>query len=125
MGTAPDNDGCECSTPMCCGASCKTVHSNGVGQNFFDCNGQGSHNQAQAQAACTAYTGNASASSPSNVCCGFGVPICFGQTADSVCGSANGTCCCWQYSGPNAGRVQSEGSNCKPSCGSGSDPARN
>jgi hypothetical protein len=124
-GKAPDTDGCECATPGCCNGGCQTVHNDGVGQNFFDCNGQGSHNQAQAQAACTAYTGNASACSPSNVCCGQEIFVCLGQTANSVCGSANGKCYCWQYSGPNPGRVESEGSSCKASCGSGSDPSWN
>ena len=33
----PD-DGCECATPGCCtGGACQTVHSNGLGQNYFDC----------------------------------------------------------------------------------------
>ena len=125
-GSAPNTDGCECSTPACCGSGCQTTHSDGVGQNFFDCNGANSHNQNQAQAACAAFTGSASACSPSNVCCGTDLFICLGTVADSVCGTAGGKCYCWQYSGGNAGRVQSEStSSCKASCGSSSDPSWN
>ena len=36
--TAPDTDGCECTTPACCGTSCETRHSDGVGQSYYDCN---------------------------------------------------------------------------------------
>jgi hypothetical protein len=31
------NNGCECSTPSCCGATCQTTHSNGLGQLYYDC----------------------------------------------------------------------------------------
>ena len=129
-GNAPDTDGCECATPVCCGTGCGTTHSNGVGQSFYDCNAQGSHNQAQAQAACTAYTGNAGACTPSTVSCCSGLKIgnlCLGTTTtgSSVCGSTGGNCNCWQYSGPNAGKVESEGSSCNASCGGNGDPSWN
>lgn len=123
-GTAPNTDGCECASPGCCSGNCQTTHTNGVGQNFFDCNNQGSHNQSQAQEACAAYTGNASACSPSSTCCGAQIVVCLGQTASSVCGTLNGKCYCWQYSGPQSGRVESPGS-CSASCGSSSDPSWN
>ncbi len=124
-GTAPDTDGCECTTPACCGTGCQTTHSNGVAQSFYDCNAQKSYNQAQAQAACTAYTGNASACTPSTTCCGITLGVCLGTTAKSVCGSAGGKCYCWQYSGPNPGKVESEGSSCSASCGGNGDPSWN
>jgi hypothetical protein len=125
--SAPDTDGCECATPACCGTSCQTTHSDGVGQSFYDCNRTMTYNQAQAQVACAAYTGSAEACSPSTTCCN-GLQIgsfCTGVTAQSVCGSAAGKCYCWQYEGPNSGRVESEGSSCKASCGGGSDPSWN
>ena len=33
--TAPNLDGCECPTPMCCGTACQPVHLNGLGQSYF------------------------------------------------------------------------------------------
>jgi hypothetical protein len=110
---------------MCCGTGCETTHSDGVGQNFYDCNQQGSHTQGQAQAACAAFTGNASACSPSSTCCGLFVGICLGTTASSECGSVGGKCYCWQYAGQNIGTVQTVSGNCSASCGSGSDPSWN
>lgn len=126
-GSAPDTDGCECSTPACCGTGCQTTHSDGVGQSFYDCNAPKSYNQSQAQSACTAYTGSAAACTPSTTCCN-GLQIgnlCLGMTAHSVCGSTGGKCYCWQYQGPNSGKVESEGSGCSASCGGGSDPSWN
>ncbi len=82
-------------------------------KDFYDCNGhEASRNMARsAQAACAAYTGNASACTPSSTCCG--IPIgngCLGTTATSECGTAGGKCYCWQYAGPQQGKVKSEGS---------------
>ncbi len=127
---APDTDGCECATPTCCGTGCANTHSDGVGQSFFDCNAPGSYNQAQAQSACTAYTGNAGACTPSTVSCCNGLMLgnlCLGSstTDHSVCGSAGGKCYCWQYSGTNSGKVESEGSSCSASCGGNGDPSWN
>jgi hypothetical protein len=125
-GNAPDTDGCECATPACCGGSCQTTHADGVGQSFYDCNASGTYNQSQAQAACTAFTGSASACSPSTVCCGGNIVVlCLGTTSKSVCGSSGGKCYCWQYDGTNPGRVEAEGSGCKASCGSNTDPQWN
>ena len=124
-GSAPDTDGCECTTPACCGTGCQSTHTDGVGQKFYDCNQLGSYNQSQAQAACTAYTGSASACTPSTVCCGVNLGICLGTTAHSVCGSAGVGCYCWQYQGPNPGTVESESSGCSASCGSSGDPSWN
>jgi hypothetical protein len=123
---APDTDGCECATPGCCsGGKCQQTHGNGVGQNFYDCNSTGTHNQTQANEACAAFTGNASACSSSSICCGALCPF-LGTTSNSVCGASNGTCHCWQYGGSNPGKVESpSASSCKATCGSGSDPTWN
>jgi hypothetical protein len=60
------------------------------------------------------------------MCCGLGNPMfCIGMTANSVCGSANGKCYCWQYQGPNRGKVESESSGCSASCGGNGDPSWN
>jgi hypothetical protein len=42
-----------------------------------------------------------------------------------VCGTLNGTCYCWQYSGPNAGKVQTVTGTCTASCGSSGNPSWN
>src|SRR5262249_32831140 len=46
-------NGCECAGSMCCpGNTCETVHSNGSGQNFYDCAPLGTIDQTQAMEAC-------------------------------------------------------------------------
>jgi hypothetical protein len=97
-----------------------------VGQNFYDCNAQKTYTQAEAQAACTAYTGNASACTPSSTCCGLSLGnVCLGSTAHSVCGSTGGKCNCWQWQGQNAGKVEAVGSGCTAACGGNGDPSWN
>jgi hypothetical protein len=122
--TAPDTDGCECATPGCCSSgACQTIHSNGTGQNFYDCNAPATHTAAAAAAACGAFGGGSSCKT-SSVCCGglSALGLCLGTTDSSVCGSAGGTCHCWQYSGTNPGTVQN---GCSAACGAASDPTWN
>jgi hypothetical protein len=98
---SPDLDGCECATPACCGSSCQTVHSDGVGQSFYDCNGANTVSSASAMEACTAYAGDSRK-------CSTGWD-CSGNPAKFVCFSTdNGADCsdyCWGYSGSSAGQV--------------------
>ena len=129
-GTPPDSDGCECATspanPACCNGACQTVHSNGVGQSFFDCNPPKTFTAAQAQEACERYAGVGACSS-SQVCCAIGLGgLCLlGSTATSVCGAAQGQCRCWQWGGPAPGTVQTVSGKCTAACGATSDPAWN
>lgn len=111
---APDLDGCECATPSCCGTSCATTHSNGVGQSYYDCVSQGTFNSTQATEACSAYTTSACGTAS---CAGAGSNL-------VVCGTANGVCVCWDYSGTNSGHVHASlNSTCY--CPSSSDPSWN
>jgi hypothetical protein len=64
------------------------VHSNGVGQKFYDCNPLGTYNEAQARAACAAYTKDAA------LCVAFG---CSSNQGSVVCSDASVTCYCWKY----------------------------
>ena len=114
--TAPNLNGCECATNGCCGSSCQTTHSNGLGQNFYDCVAQGTHDQTQATKACTAYTSNM------NVCLMYS---CMGGGQNKVvCGPLNGKCACWNFSGSNVGRAHlSQDATCV--CPAGNDPAWN
>jgi hypothetical protein len=110
--TAPDLDGCECKTPACCGSSCQTTHSNGVGQSYYDCNPQGTMSVSQAVLACTAYA--ATQGHPSTYChSGY---TCAGLSGLSfVCyntGGAGTMNCntapyCWGYSGTASSWVMS------------------
>ena len=94
---APDTDGCECATPTCCGSSCATTHSNGLNQSYYDCTALGTYNSTQAMEACAAYTGSQS------LCSTLG---CTGGGQNMVaCGTANGICACWNYSGTNKTHV--------------------
>jgi hypothetical protein len=124
--TAPDTDGCECATPGCCGAGCQTTHTNGVGDSFYDCNPSGTHTMAEATAACAAYTGSNSQCSGSSLCCALNlVGLCVGTTSESICGSVQGNCFCWQYSGNAPGTVQAVSGKCTAACGATTDPAWN
>jgi hypothetical protein len=107
---APDTNGCECATPGCCNSQCQTVHTNGVGQSFYDCNPVQTHTLTSAIEACLAYAqtvgGNA------NDCVGgWGCPP--GSTSVvAVCYAAQGGTVncdnyCWTYVGPTSGDVQS------------------
>jgi hypothetical protein len=120
--TAPDTDGCECPTPGCCGTGCQTAHSNGVGQSYYDCNTLGAYNQTQALGACTAFTRSSGqcTASTSGLCLNLS-----GLMAQAVCSSGAASCYCWQYNGPNPGRVQAVGGNCGAVCGSNTDPSWN
>ncbi len=125
---SPDTDGCECSTPACCGTGCQTTHGNGVGQNYYDCTATKTFNQSQATEACNSYmsaNGGGSCSQSTTCCNGIDIVVCLGTTTSSVCGSAGGTCYCWQYQGPNPGHVEKVSGSCKVACGSSSDPTWN
>jgi len=110
--TPPDTNGCECATPSCCGSTCESTHSDGLGQVFLDCVPPYTYNLTQATEACTAYGGGASCA-PS-ACNG-------GGSNRVVCGTnSTGLCACWNYSGSFVGTVfQDFTSTCKcPGAGS-------
>jgi hypothetical protein len=115
---------CECATPACCTGACQTSHANGLGQSFYDCASQGTHNQTQAQEACASLIGDGGVCSQTSTCCG----LCFGggNQIQAVCGSASGQCYCWSYSGQGSGTVQTgNGSGCKAACPGRNDPSWN
>jgi hypothetical protein len=100
----PDTDGCECTTPACCGTSCQTTHDNGVGQSYYDCSPQGTYNSGTAMEACQAYATGMNAN-PANCSAGWN---CTGVDTQSVCYTTNGGNSgtdCWNYAGTNTGRV--------------------
>jgi hypothetical protein len=110
--TAPDLDGCECATPGCCSGSCQTVHTNGVGEPFYDCFADGTYTEVTAIDACSAYA-TSIGGSPSGCSGGW---TCSGNPTQYVCygiGHNFGTCAnyCWLYTGtapdggPGAGQV--------------------
>jgi hypothetical protein len=106
VATAPDTDGCECDTATtaaqgtvngCCGTGCQTKHSNGLMQNFFDCQPLGTIDQPQATEACTVFTGDVTK------CHAF---ACTGPGSNQVvCSDTAATCACWGFAGTNAGHV--------------------
>jgi hypothetical protein len=118
--TAPDTNGCECATPGCCNSQCQTVHSNGVGQSFYDCNPVGTHTLASAVEACLAYAKTVNGNANANDCVGgWGCPA--GSTSTvAVCYSAQGgmvncTNYCWTYMGNTTGDVQGCNAPCNQS----------
>jgi hypothetical protein len=100
--TAPDPNGCECDGTACCGSSCQTAHSNGVGQTFYDCNPLDTYNQTTATAACAAFTGSAAS------CTAY---ACTGNAGSVVC-SPGGACTCWKYDPGNSGVTGKVSTSC-------------
>lgn len=97
---APDTDGCECATPACCGNSCQTIHDNGVGQAYYDCNPLGVYGAMAAMAACTAFAnGDPSKCSDKWYCDVAERQVCY------VAGPNTCQTYCWTYSGASAGTV--------------------
>jgi hypothetical protein len=128
-GTPPDVDGCECQTsssaPGCCSGKCQTVHSNGVGQSFYDCSDH-TITPMLAKEACEAFAGPNQCASSSTCCLLGALGACVGSMATSMCGSVGGKCLCWQYAGNAPGTVQSVGNGkCTAACGSTSDTSWN
>jgi hypothetical protein len=101
-GAAPDTDGCECATPLCCAGSCATTHDNGVGGSYYDCVSPAMYSLPQAMEACASYTGGTGPCTPKT---------CSGEHA--VCGPdvLLQNCACWGYDGTIAGHVY-EWSSC-------------
>jgi hypothetical protein len=118
-GAAANANGCECNTPSCCSSgACQTLHSNGLMQTYYDCVPLGTYTQAQALAACTAFTGNSAqcTDAPFGLC----------GTARGVCSSGASTCWCWAYAGSAAGTVdESTGGVCPGACPTGQGPRWN
>jgi hypothetical protein len=109
-------DGCECAGDACCtGGTCETVHDNGVGQSFYDCQPKGTYDVTEATAACAAWA-VAKGGSRSN-CASYS-----GGGDSIVCSDAAGStvpCNCWGYSGAVKGRVDNSGnSSCNYPLGS-------
>jgi len=103
---APDSDGCECTTPSCCGTSCQTTHADGWGQSFYDCNALGTFTSASAVAACAAYAltmGGSSANCLDIWQCSFSGPtyVCYGDPSGASCDGP-----CWDYTGGQAGGTE-------------------
>jgi hypothetical protein len=97
---APDTDGCECATPECCGASCQTAHSNGVGQTYYDCDPPGALGSTGAMAACIAFAGgDPTKCSDHWYCNNDDQQVCF------ITGSRDCQTYCWTYAGALAGAV--------------------
>jgi hypothetical protein len=94
---APNTNACECVGTGCCGASCQVIHSNGVGQNYYDCVEAGTINQAQATKACQAY----SAVFEAGACSNYG---CTGNAGQVVCTAGVApNCVCWKWDPGNSG----------------------
>jgi hypothetical protein len=97
----PDTDGCECTTPACCGTSCQTTHDNGVGQSFYDCFPLGSHSSQSAMEACQAYA-QAMGGDPN--ACSTGYYCTMNDEEACYVVNGNGTDC-WGYRGFTDGKV--------------------
>jgi hypothetical protein len=104
---APDTDGCECATPGCCGNSCQTAHTNGVGETYYDCNPVSTFTLVTATEACTAFAPTVLGTA-ANCSSGWTCP---GDKNSYVCygtGSGASLACvdyCWAFATGEAGEV--------------------
>jgi hypothetical protein len=95
-----------------CGSPGCTVHSNGVGQTFDDCQPLGTYNETQALAACAAFTGSI-ATCGVVTCAQSGGPgggaggQANAMSDQAVCSTGATGCPCWTFSGMDVGHVQS------------------
>ena len=78
------------------GGDCQTQHSNGLGQNFYDCVPLNTYNTTQAGEACQAAGG---------VSCTALYSCTGGGSNHVLCDQIGGVCACWDYSGSNVGYV--------------------
>jgi hypothetical protein len=100
------------SKPLC-GGACQTIHSNGLGQNYFDCNPLGTYNATTATEAATAFSPTATIT---QVTCSGSNGVVLAQTATS--------CAAWDFSGNVVGHVNlSSSSACF--CPTSGDPGWN
>jgi hypothetical protein len=115
QGTGADTDGCECPGNGCCNGtkaaatgSCQPMHSDGVGETYYDCAPLATYNNAEALAACTAFAtahGGSLADCESNDCPATkNSPIDYIVCSDGIVGSGI-PCYCWGYGGPSKGNV--------------------
>jgi hypothetical protein len=103
--------------------ACSISHSNGLGQTFVDCVAADTHDQAQALAACAAYTGNSSLCAVSSLSCGGTGGLGAGTRESPVCSSGSKPCACWLFSGTDSGRVSEPATTC--ACPTQSSPTWN
>ena len=103
--------------------ACSISHANGLGQTFVDCIAADTHDEAQALAACAAYTGNSSLCAVSTLSCGGTGGLGGGTRGSPVCSSGSKPCACWSFSGSDSGRVSEPATTC--ACPTQSSPTWN
>jgi hypothetical protein len=118
--TAPNTDGCECPTAMCCGNSCQPVHNNGLGQTYLlTCTPLGTPGNESTYSVTMATAARAAwpAGSDGNKTCGNGA-----NASACIQRMQGGQCAVWCYTKTLAGRVL-QSTNC--SCPTGSSQTWN
>jgi hypothetical protein len=94
---------CSNGQPVCASGACKTTHSDGLGQDFYDCNPLDTYTSASAIEAGTAYEISIGGTG-ANVSDGWSCP---GSALISVCATNTGgnPLYCWGHEGSEAGQV--------------------
>lgn len=117
---APNLDGCECPTPMCCGNACQPMHLNGIGQSYVEqCSPPGTpgNESTYSLAMATAARAAAPAGTDGNLTCGNGA-----MATNCLTRTSGASCATWCYAKTIAGRVL-QAATC--SCPTTSSPAWN
>jgi stigma-specific protein Stig1 len=117
---APNLDGCECPTPMCCGNGCQPMHLNGIGQSYVEgCMPPGTpgNESTYSLAMATSARAAAPAGTDGNLSCGNGA-----NATNCLTRTSGATCATWCYGKTLAGRVL-QAATC--SCSTTSSPAWN
>jgi len=113
-------NGCECAGDTCCPGSCSTLHTNGLGQSFSDCQPLGVPGNAATYSAALASEARAAwpfFGNDSTASCGTGPNAAFAairQTASS--------CAVWVYQKTLAGYVHLNSASSTCACPTASDP---
>src|SRR5208282_5635146 len=99
---------CSNGQPACPSGACQTTHSNGLGQNYYDCNPLGTYTSVTATEAGSAYELSIGGTA-ANVSGGWS---CTGSSLVSVCATntSGNPLFCWGYQGSETGQVA--GGNC-------------
>ena len=85
------------------------MHTDGVGQSFYDCDAPGTYTEASALEACAAYAATVVGGTAANCSGGWtctqvpsALEVCYAKTGGAICENY-----CWAYAGTIAGTVVS------------------
>jgi hypothetical protein len=116
-------NGCECGSTGCCGASCETTHSNGLGYSYADCGALGTPGVANTYSATMASAARGAwpfGGADSMGTCGMGA-----NGSDCLARQTASSCAVWCYTKSLAGFVHLDTASTACQCPTIADPTWN